>query len=48
MIQPTEIYKDKQKNNRRIVREYFFFCEIRFKTKTIVCADNLFLNLDLR
>ena len=24
------------------------FCEIKFKTKTIVCVDNLFFNPDLR
>ena len=25
-----------------------FFCEIRFRMKTTVCVDNLFLNLNLR
>ena len=33
---------------RGIVCVDYFFCEIRFKSKTIVCDDNLFLNPDLR
>ena len=34
--------------SRRIDCVDYFFCEIRFKVKTIFCVDNLFLNPNLR
>ena len=33
---------------RGVVCLDYFFCESRFKTKTIVCGDKLFLNPNLR
>ena len=41
-------FSDGLRKMKRTCLFRLLFCEIRFRTKTIVCIDNLFLNPDLR